>query len=53
MKVAGKTAAFSFDPELDTILIVPLKHPVGPGGSVTAEVAFVLDLPDFWVLGAS
>src|SRR5262249_55169636 len=39
---------FTFDPRLDTILVVPLEQSVRPGESVTAEVDFMVDLPDYW-----
>jgi Peptidase family M1 domain len=44
----GKAVKFTFDPELDTILIVSLAEPVAPGKSVTVEVDFTLELPDVW-----
>jgi hypothetical protein len=48
VRVAGKKAGFDFDPDLDTIMIVPLERPVGPGATVTTEIDFVVDLPDYW-----
>jgi hypothetical protein len=48
VRVAGRRTVFSFDNDVDTILIVPLALPVAPSGKVTAEVDFVLDLPDKW-----
>ena len=46
--VGGKDVVVSYDPGNDTIISLPLDKPVKPGGTVVAEVAFVLDLPDFW-----
>lgn len=50
VRVSGQAAPvpFEFDPNIDTILIVPLPTTVAPGGSVTAEVDFIVDLPDYW-----
>ena len=48
VRIGGQLVAFGFDPQQDTILIVPLPEAVPPGGSVTAEIDFVLDLPDTW-----
>jgi hypothetical protein len=48
VRVGGRTVPFQFDPQQETILIVPLPTPVMPGGSVVAEIDFQLDLPDFW-----
>jgi hypothetical protein len=48
VRVAGRTAAFEFDPQADTVMIVPLPEPVAPGATVAAEVDFTLDLPDKW-----
>jgi hypothetical protein len=47
-RVAGRPARFAFDPRDPTILIVTLERPVPPGGQVTAEVDFTLELPDVW-----
>jgi hypothetical protein len=47
-RVAGRAVAPSFDPEVDTVMIVPLAEPLAPGATVVAEVDFVLDLPDKW-----
>ena len=48
VRVAGRAADFSFDPNVDTVMIVPLAAPVAPGASVVAEVDFAVELPDFW-----
>ena len=48
VRVGGKSASFSFDPEIDTILIVPLAEAIEPGGRVVVEVDFRVDLPDKW-----
>lgn len=47
-RVDDRDAAFTFDPRHDTLMTIPLADPLPPGASVTAEVAFVLDLPDKW-----
>ncbi|WP_435018999.1 M1 family aminopeptidase [Tundrisphaera sp. TA3] len=46
--IAGKPAVVAFDPSNDTIMAVPLPAPVKPGETATVEIAFVVDLPDFW-----
>src|SRR5262249_37290100 len=48
VRVAGKTARFTFDANLDTIMAVALERPVGPGEMVEAAADFVLDLPNYW-----
>ncbi len=48
VRVAGKVAPFSFDPQMDTILVVPLAEPLKPGASVSADLAFTLSLPEQW-----
>jgi len=48
VRVAGRPVPFAFDPQLDTIMVVPLARPLKPGAAVTAEVAFTLDLPAAW-----
>lgn len=48
VRVAGKAVAFSFDPERETILVVPLTNPVAPEATVAVEIDFTLDLPDKW-----
>jgi hypothetical protein len=48
VRVGAKDAAFSFDPKNDTILVVPLGRSVAPGQSVTVEIAFTLELPNYW-----
>ncbi len=48
VRVEGQPVAFAFDPELDTIMVVPLAEPVLPGGQAVVEVEFRLDLPDKW-----
>jgi len=40
--------AFTFDPEVDTIMVVPLAEPVAPGRSTSVDIDFTLDLPDKW-----
>ena len=47
-RIDGKPVHHRFDPDLDTILIVPLARPLPPGTSITAEIDFRLDLPDKW-----
>lgn len=47
-RAGGQEAAFRFDPQQDTILIVPLPGPVAPGEAVAAEIDFALDLPEKW-----
>lgn len=46
--VAGQPVPFSYDPNLDTVLVVSLPRPLGPGESVTTELTFAVDLPDKW-----
>jgi hypothetical protein len=48
VRVGGHDVAFTFDPKDDTILVVPLDRPVAPGGSVSAEIGFTLELPAYW-----
>ncbi len=48
IRVRGAPTPFHFDEQLDTILVVPLDQPVPPGGTVTAELDFRLDLPNKW-----
>lgn len=48
VRVAGRAAEFEFDPDIDTIMIVKLPRPVEPGKTVTADIDFLLDLPDYW-----
>jgi hypothetical protein len=47
-RVGGKKVAIAFDAKNDTIMTLPLASPVPPGSSVTAEIDFVVDLPDKW-----
>ena len=47
-KVAGKPVAIAFDPKNDTVMILPLPKAVPPGAKVTAEIEFVVELPDKW-----
>lgn len=47
-RVAGRDIEPRFDPSDDTILIVPLAASVPPGGTVAAEIDFLVDLPDKW-----
>lgn len=48
VRVEGRPARFAFDPELDTVMVVPLGRSVAPGETVAAEVDFTLELPDKW-----
>src|SRR5207249_4929064 len=48
VRVSGRKADFHFDPNIDTVMVVPLAKPVAPGGTVVAEMDFVIDLPDKW-----
>src|SRR5262249_7322543 len=48
VKVGAKEAPYSFDPKDDTILVVPLGRAVPPGGSAACEIAFTLELPNYW-----
>ncbi|HMB02856.1 MAG TPA: M1 family aminopeptidase [Isosphaeraceae bacterium] len=48
VRVAGRAARFEFDPNLDTVMIVPLARPVAPGDTVVAEIDFTVELPDYW-----
>ena len=48
VRVGDKPAAFSFDEQVDTIMVVPLARPLPPGEAVTAEIAFTLNLPEKW-----
>lgn len=47
-RVDGHEVPFRYDPELDTILIIPLPRPVPPGDRVVADLDFRLDLPSKW-----
>ncbi len=47
-RVSGKAVAIAFDPKNDTVMILPLPRAVPPGGKVTAEIDFDLELPDKW-----
>src|SRR5439155_12110814 len=40
VRVGQAPAAYTFDPNDDTILVVPLAQAVAPGDSVAAEIAF-------------
>jgi Peptidase family M1 domain len=46
--IGKNRAKFDFDPNDETILVVTLDEPVEPGKSVEAEIAFTLDLPEYW-----
>ncbi len=48
VKVGAAAARFTFDPKDDTILVVPLTRAVAPGGTISAEIAFALELPGYW-----
>lgn len=48
VRLDGRPAESTFDPEQDTILVVPLRRPLAPGRSVVAEIDFAVDLPDRW-----
>src|SRR5262249_32909634 len=48
VRVAGRAAAFTFDPNLHTVMVVRLPPAVAPGAEVGAVIDFVLGLPDFW-----
>ncbi len=48
VRVAGRAAPIVFDPDVDTVMIVPLERTVAPGDSIEAELAFTLELPDYW-----
>ncbi len=48
VRVSGRDAKFSFDPDVDTIMVVPLDRDVAPGASVEAEIEFTLALPEYW-----
>lgn len=48
VRAQGRSIPFSFDPKLDTIMIVPLGREVPPGEAVVLEIDFVVDLPDYW-----
>jgi len=48
VQVAGKTVEHTFDPENDTVLVVPLPRELPPGGQVVTEIDFTLELPETW-----
>ncbi|AGA25769.1 M1 family aminopeptidase [Singulisphaera acidiphila] len=48
VQVGGQSAPFTFDPDVDTVMIVPLARPVGPGEMIVAEIDFNVELPDIW-----
>ena len=48
VKARGKLVKFTFDENVDTIMMVPLETAVGPGESVEVEVTFRLELPSYW-----
>ena len=48
VKVGASAASFAFDPKDDTIMVVTLGKSVAPGESVSAEIDFALELPDYW-----
>lgn len=46
--VNGKDVPFTFDPNVETIMVVPLARPLAPGESVMASMDYTLDLPSKW-----
>jgi hypothetical protein len=48
VRVAGRSTPFEFDPNEDTVMIVPLPGPVAAGDSIVAEIDFTVELPDYW-----
>ncbi len=48
VRIGGKPVPFTFDPRVDTVMVVPLAEPLAPGKTVAAEVDFTLDLPPKW-----
>lgn len=44
----GRPSDFRFDPQDDTILVVPLAEQVPPGGRAVAVIDFTIDLPRKW-----
>ncbi|MDR3622603.1 MAG: M1 family aminopeptidase [Paludisphaera borealis] len=48
VSIAGAPAGFEFDPKIDTIMVVPLKQAVAPGGRVESVIDFTVDLPEQW-----
>ncbi len=48
VRLSRVNAPFTFDPKDDTIMVVPLAKAVEPGETVSAEIAFTLDLPEYW-----
>jgi hypothetical protein len=47
-RVAGRAVEPSYDPDVDTIMVVPLAEPLAPGATVAVDLDFTLDLPDRW-----
>src|SRR4051812_4254281 len=48
VRVAGRASPILYDPDVDTVMIVPLERPLEPGGAIEAEVDFSLELPYYW-----
>ena len=47
-RAEGKKLPVAFDPKNDTVMMLPLARAVPPGGSITAEIDFTVELPDKW-----
>jgi hypothetical protein len=48
VRVRGQAVSVAFDDHDGTLMTVPLPEPLPPGETVTAEIEFAVELPDYW-----